>query len=350
MDSNNTSADEEAENQIEDDAQATIQDWFDIFQDSDIEFTDIGGSSLQGTQNGASNQEQPTADWFEALDHVSKTIWDMQDAIYITVLYFSRSHVLKALKKSDRSILRKLCFHVQRQIPTDALLVLSEFLVDEYVEFSKARSIDVGIDSLGPAQAEDSNVLLSIFELSKKWLAKYRSSQLDCSRIGSDDVSDCCRYWFATGRLYEALDEVEKSKECFEACFELVNTANCSIKLEHTLSDKNINQKSVNFKIEILRLHSMIYALQKGEPGERFKAVKELSSIMLPCTEQELLMAVADKYTWLEIIQKLSDAALKTGDHLTSLRCQIRLVNLSLPDQPMVQDLPKLLENMGSYI
>ena len=94
----------------------------------------------------------------------------------------------------------------------------------------------------------------------------------------------------------------------------------------------------------------MIYALQKGEPGERFKAVKELSSIMLPCTEQELLMAVADKYTWLEIIQKLSDAALKTGDHLTSLRCQIRLVNLSLPDQPMVQDLPKLLENMGSYI
>eukprot|EP00890_Picochlorum_soloecismus_P001652 jgi/Picsp_1/2488/NSC_00719-R2_ubiquitin carboxyl-terminal len=347
MDSNNTSADDKAENQTgdEDEAHATIQDWFDIFQESDVAFTDFAGSDLQGTEEKASSREQPNSELLEALDHVSKTIWDMQDAVFITVLYFSRSHVLKTLKKSDRRILRKLCFHVRRQMPADALLVLSEFLVDEYVEFSKARSIEVGTDLLGPAQGEDSDVLSSILELSKIWLAKYRSSQLDCSRTGSSAVCNCCRYWFATGRLHEALGQVEKANQCFKACLEIVDKANCSIKLEHTLSDKNINQKSVNFKIEILRLHSMICALRKGESGEKLRAVKELSSIMLPCTEQESLMAAADKHTWLEIIKKLSDAALKTGDHLISLRCQIRLVNLCLPAWPMMQDLPKILNN-----
>ena len=262
MGSNNTS-DDKAEHQIEDgdEAQATFQDWFDIFQETDVAFNDFGVSdALQRSRKSISSQQQTASEWLEALDHVSKTIWDMQDAIFITLLYFSKPHTLKTLKKSDRKMLRKLCFHVQKQIPADSLLVLSEFLVDEYVEFTKARSIEVGIDSLGPGQTDDSDLLSSLFQLSRKWLAKYRSSQLDCSRIGSADVCSCSRYWFATGRLYESLDQVEKADQCFKACLEVVDKANCSIKLEHTLSDKNINQKSVNFRIELLRLHSMICA------------------------------------------------------------------------------------------
>lgn len=181
------------------------------------------------------------------------------------------------------------------------------------------------------------------------------------------------RYWWARGRLHEAASKPTEAYECYSRCSTLLvqqqkymlqsilaegktsskrqssksaaaknattssiaDSTTVEIKLPHCCLDATISAKSVQGKLELLKLHGVLtdaeLLLSQNKHAE---AAALLAPVLLACSDTEYLMAAVDRATWIKSLRTLRSAAGKVSDSVMELRCHLRLLRAGLPLVP----------------
>jgi hypothetical protein len=324
--------------------------------------------SLQGAAVGV-RSVLPQNESFDMLLSCTDIEWPLDALCELIVKYFSQSSDLVKLKDADGSLLMNLAEAMNLALPADNTITIAEWLVEKFC-LLKEKSLGKGL-----RDEEVETELQRLMTLSKRLLLRVavvtanvahgnhdveiQSNMGDTAGIGlihadlegeldGPSMGDLMppdgrvidgssailsvRYLFAMGKLMQAMDKIERAKECYSECLTILNRYDVGLRLDH-LQDCTITASRVRFILESVDFHSemgKIRSITEKKAGLQERLVA-LSSKVLSGFETESFMLGVDPSGWKSILAALIDASVKSNNASMSLRCQIRLLHALLP-------------------
>ena len=280
----------------------------------------------------------------------------------LLVVYFSQSQDLAKLKDADCRLLTELIETMDLPLPPSNLATAAEWVIERFSdlkerslgkEFSNGAASEVDLRRLRALSErlllrlavevsprargrvnENENNKSDGMSRSEAWAGRHgMGAKITFDGGASAQTIVAARYLFAKGKLMQALDRVEKAKECYAACLDIISVAGVRVCLDHLQDHSTITAPRVRSIMECVDFHSemgKIRSQNQDKSGLQERLVS-LSAKMLSGRETESLMLGVDPSGWKNILSALIDAAVKSNNTLTSLRCQIRLLHAMLP-------------------
>ena len=180
------------------------------------------------------------------------------------------------------------------------------------------------IDSKSSSGKKLGNIVKEAVPLGMLWLGRLRTEmELDNKGLAS--------YWWARGRLYEVMPQVEDGIAAFYACsMALESVRGNKIILAKCQHDRVVDASSLSRKIEGLQLFG---SLMKAEAliDDKQQVLTILLPIALQCNDREKSMAEMNRECWIKALKMLLQAAESEEQHVLGLRCHLRILEAHLP-------------------
>jgi len=268
------------------------------------------------------------------LDMFSIHEWPIAELCEVIMMYFLGSEELQSLNKDCATCLMSILETFERDLPLECTLTMTEWLIEQMFVVKEDYLRDVA--QSGNLEEE----MKKLEALSDKLLLRLAiQAGSFCWESKEDETRFYIRLYFAQGKKMQVLDKPVEAKAYLAGCLDLLQDAECGIRLLHLNSENIITSQRVRFNLESVDIHSEIQKIRLhplDESGGHGK-LESFTQKILSDQSAESFMVSVDPLGWSSIMRELIDAAIKCKDYQTCIRCQIRLLFVNLPDVPDLQ-------------